>query len=113
MPRFGGRQKGTKNKNRTAVEEMAARVGVDPFEILCFFAKGDWKSLGYEAECYFAEKPDGAVKMGYVISPEMRVTAAKEASKYLYAQKKAVEISASEDKGFVVKIEDYTGKKPE
>lgn len=113
MPRFGGRQKGTKNKSRTAVEETAARLKVNPFEVLCLFAKGDWKALGYEAECYFAEKPDGAVKMGYVISPEMRVTAAKEASKYLYPQKKALEVSTDETKGFKVILEDYTGKKPE
>lgn len=75
-------------------------------------AKGDWKALGYDAECYFTEKPDGAVKMGYVVTPEMRLHGAKEACRYLYPIRKQVEVSNPEgSEGFKVVLEDYTGKK--
>ncbi len=69
-------------------------MGIDPFEVVLLYAKGDWKSLGYEAECYFAEKPDGAVKMGYVISPELRAKCAQDACQYLHPKRKAIEIKA-------------------
>lgn len=110
--KFGGRKKGTPNKSSLRVEEIAQRLGCDPFEILCNFANGDWKRLGYENECYFSEKPDGAVKMNYVINPEMRLTAAKEAVKYLHAQKKAVELSTDpEGRGIQINVVDYTKAK--
>jgi hypothetical protein len=76
------------------------------------FTAGDWKGLGYENECYFVEKPDGATKMGYTITPEMRLKAASEACQYLIPKKKAVELSANSDSGvFKMVIEDYTSKK--
>ncbi len=89
-----GKPKGAKHRKTRAIEDTAARLKCDPFEVLCRFANGDWKGLGYENECYFSEKPDGAVKMGYTITPEMRLHAAKEAVKYIYAQKRAIEITA-------------------
>lgn len=105
----GGRQKGSLNKRTQLVEDIAARFDLDPFEVLMLFMMGDWKALGYENECYFAEKPDGEIKMGYVIPPELRMNAAKEASKYLYAQKKAVELSSGET-GIKIIVEDYLKK---
>lgn len=89
----GGRAKGTKNRDKQTLQELTDKLGVDPFQVLLLFAKGDWKALKYEAECYFSEKPDGAVKMGYVISPELRQKSAADACKYLYPQLKAVEHS--------------------
>lgn len=89
--RYGGRKKGTPNKSALPLREIAERMGVNPFEILLRFAHGDWKGLGYEAECYFSEKPDGAVKMGYVISPEVRAKCAAEATQYLEPKRKAIE----------------------
>lgn len=74
---------------------MAAKFKLDPFQIQMMFALGDWKGLGYEAECYFMEKADGAIKMGYVISPEMRLDAAKNAAKYLYAVKQNVDVTSN------------------
>lgn len=88
-----GKLKGQKNHKSKLVEEIAGRLKCNPFEVLCHFANGDWKSLGYDAECYFKETETGAVKMGYVVSPDMRLQAAKEAAKYLYAQRRAIEIS--------------------
>lgn len=106
-----GRPKGAPNKKSAQLDEVAKRLKCDPFEILCRFANGDWKGLGYENECYFSEKPDGSVKMGYVIGPDLRVQAAKEAIKYLHAQKKAVELSSDpEGPGLTIKVVDYTNK---
>lgn len=90
-----GKPKGSKNKKSLLVEETAARLKCNPFEILCLFANGDWKRLGYDNECYHKETDSGEVKMGYTISPDMRLQAAKEASKYLYAQRRALEVDAS------------------
>ena len=104
----GGRKKGTRNKNSVIIEEMAIKLGVSPFEVLLRFADGDWKGLGYENECYFSEKPDGAVKMGYVITPESRLKAAESAAKYLYPQKQAITHSVDGDSGIKVVVEDYS-----
>jgi ribosome biogenesis protein Nip4 len=106
----GGRQKGTVNWKTLEIVEAVARTGCNPGMVLCHFTNGDWKSLGYEAEHYFTEKADGAVKLNYVISPEMRLNAAKELCKYLYVQKKAVEVSADESKGFTIVVKDYLTK---
>lgn len=107
--RYGGRQKGTPNKESLPLEQKAKDLGVDPFDILLKFAAGNWKDLGYENECYFMEKPDGAVKMGYTITPEMRLKAASEACQYLLPKKKAVELSTAET-GIRIIVEDYTNE---
>lgn len=109
LPKTGGRQKGSLNKRTLQVEELAARFKLDPFEILLMIACADWKALGYENECYFKEGPAGEIKMGYVISPEMRLHAAKEAAKYLYSQKQSVALSTG-DSGIKIIIEDYSKK---
>lgn len=108
-PEGAGRAKGTPNKSTLPLEQKAEELGVDPFQILLLFAGGRWKELGYDNECYFTEKPDGAVKMGYVISPEMRCKAASEACQYLLPKKKAVELSG-EVEGIKIVIEDYSKK---
>lgn len=104
----GGRNVGSKNKRTLLIEEIAAKFKQDPFEILMRFAIGDWKGLGYENECYFTEKADGSIKMGYVVSPEMRLQGAKEAAKYLYAQKQAMDLKVPD--GIKIIIEDYSKK---
>lgn len=100
-----GRPKGRKNERTLLVRDIAARVSIDPLEVLFKLAAGDWKGLGYDNECFFHEKPDGVVKMGYTISIETRLVAAKEASQYLYPKKKEeeekpdeIEVYSLEDK---------------
>ena len=80
------------------VEATAARLQVDPFEVLCLFAKGDWQTLGLD--------PDA-------ITARHQLTAAVNACKYLYSQKRSVEISNPDGTGFRVEVVDYTGKKAE
>jgi len=87
----GVREKGTPNVSSLDAKAIAARIGVDPFEILCLIAKGDMVALG---------EP---------VSLDQRLTAAVQATKYLHQQRKAVELS-SDDKGFQIVIKDYTTK---
>jgi hypothetical protein len=108
-----GRPPGSKNVKTKRVEDIAERLGVDPFEILCLFAKGDYKTLGYESELYFFEKADGSgVKAGYVISPDLRASCAKDACKYIYSPKRSLD-EETEAKIIKVIVEDYSKKAKE
>lgn len=95
--RLGGRQKGTPNKRSAEVAAIAARLKCDPFEIICLFAKGDTKALGF--------KPDGLGKFP-ALDSDLRLRAATEAARYLHAQRKAIEHTTGEE-GFKIVIEDY------
>lgn len=82
-----GRPKGSKNQRTIELEVLALKYP-NPFELLMLFAAGDWKALGYDSETYVMESAQGATKIGYTISPELRVVAAREACRYLYPMKK-------------------------
>lgn len=73
------------------IEATIERLEIDPFEVLCLFAKGDWESLGYSGETKISFTAAGIEFDEYLIPPELRFSAAKEAAKYVYSQKKAVE----------------------
>lgn len=112
-----GRAKGAQNKRTKLVEEIATKLGVDPFEILMRFAAGDWKGLGYESEIYLVESGEGdgvpsKISLKYVITPEVRAASAEKACRYLYAHKQAVD-PATGDAGIRVIIEDYSKKNSE
>lgn len=113
-PKTGGRQKGTTNARLKAIEEIIAKYDCNPIEGLCKVASGDWEGLGYDTDVIIVEKPDGDgssnLSQKPIITLEHRLTAYKELCKYVYAQKKAVEHSTSEE-GFKVILEDYTSKK--
>jgi hypothetical protein len=89
--RYGGRTKGTANKPTLQLAEKAKELGCDPFEILCLFALGDWKRLGYKDEYTFAPTQKGEVVEKLVISPDIRQKAASDACGYLYPKRKAIE----------------------
>jgi len=91
--RYGGRTKGTANKSKLPLEEKARELGCDPFEILCRFALGDWKGLGYKEEFSFSPTQKGEVVEKPIIPPELRQKAAAEAAQYLYPKRKAIEHS--------------------
>lgn len=102
-----GRKKGSRNKRGLELVEMAQELGVEPFEIMLLFAKGDWKALGYKQETYVtSDGPKGTSYKNY-IEPETRLDAAAHCSKYLYPQLKSVEVKdVSEPKGpIVVKVQ--------
>lgn len=106
-----GRKKGTPNKKTQTAMELAEKVGVDPLEILLMFAKGDWEGLGYDAK-YNVKKDQytGEEVFTDKITPDVRMNAAKEASKYIYPQRKALEGSL-EGNALKIVIEDYVSKK--
>lgn len=87
-----GRKKGTPNKNAVPLKEKAEALGVDPFEILLLFAKGDWKELGYPA-AMVVKYSQHCQNEEFTIPPATRAKAAAEASQYLYPKLKAVEHS--------------------
>lgn len=97
----GGRQKGTTNRRTAEVEAIVERLKCNPFEILCLFAIGDWKALGYQKPEATKENPNPSDP---VIEPTLRMRAAGEASKYLYPQKR--ELSTG-DEPIKIMIEDY------
>lgn len=91
-----GRPKGTPNFQTKPLLEIAEKLGCNPFEILLHFAKGDWEALGYDNSVYVRESSDGTTTtLGYTITPEVRAKAAIEACKYLFPQKKAIQLDST------------------
>lgn len=78
----GGRKKGTPNKFTQDLHELAQEMGVNPFEVLLNFAKGDYKALRLPETTAFGSP---------TIPPELRQKAAKDACEYLFPKRKAIE----------------------
>lgn len=93
MGKFGGRGKGTPNKNTLPLQQLADKLGCSPFEILCRFAIGDAKGLGYTTDIVHSTTSKGEIIEKPLIGPELRVKAASEAAQYLYPKRKAIEHS--------------------
>jgi hypothetical protein len=91
-----GRAKGSTNKNRQVLFDKAKELGVDPFEILLLFAKGDYDSLGYD-KYQSKAGPNGEVFEVLTISPELRQKSARDACEYLFPKLKSVEFSTDEE----------------
>lgn len=84
-----GRKKGSINKKSVLLIEKAQGLGIDPFEILLYFAAGDWKALGYAKE-----KTDSGQ---YLIEPSVRMKAAGEACQYIHPKLKQIESTIKRD----------------
>ena len=93
MPKYGGRAKGTPNRTALPLQQLADKLGVNPFEILCRFAVGDAKGLGYSSDIILKHNQKGETIEQPLIAPELRVKAAAEAAQYLYPKRKAIEHS--------------------
>lgn len=94
--RYGGRSKGTPNKKTLQAQELADSLGINPFEVLLHFIAGDYKALKLEKTktLYTSAGESYEVDM---ITPEIRLQAAKEAVQYLLPKRKALEIDANVD----------------
>ena len=88
-----GRPKGSPNKTSLPLKELAEKLNCNPFEILCRFAMGDAKGLGYVLDTVEQTTPKGDIIEKPLIPPELRVKAASEAAQYLYPKRKAIEHS--------------------
>lgn len=99
--RIGGRAKGTPNAQTKTLQEIAEASGCDPFQVLIWFAMGDYEKLGYEQ---MTMKQYGEnVSYELTISPELRQKSAKDACKYLHPERKAIEhTGANGEKLFTV-----------
>lgn len=89
-------RKGVENKNKVRAFDLAIKHKCDPFEVLLHFINGNWKALGYDSKTETRYTAKGDPFETDRINPELRLAAAKEAVKYIYAQQKAVEHSASD-----------------
>lgn len=106
----GGRRKGSLNKSNAIPRDIALELGVDPFKILLYFAKGDWASLGYSSSTREVVSK-GVIIEQEVITPEIRVNAAKEAAQYIHPKRKAVDEmgKAEEPNSNIVFVSDWGG----
>ena len=86
-----GRKKGKPNAPTQTLMDIVRRVGMDPFEVLVRLANEDWQGLGYPARTTTSFTSAGIEFEEFIISPELRGNSAKEATKYIHAQRKAVE----------------------
>lgn len=98
----GGRRPGSLNKKNQDLIDKAKALGVDPFQILLYFAEGNWKKLGYDSE-YDDKVSNGMPYQVRVISPDARARAAAEAAQYLYPKRKAIEHDIQMPKPTIIK----------
>ncbi len=94
-PQNSGRKKGTLNRRTYDARQLAESLDLDPLALLLNIAKGDWKALGY-TEGTITKVNMGIAYEESLISLENRLSAAKEAIKFLYPQLKSVEISGKD-----------------
>jgi hypothetical protein len=89
-----GRPHATRISNtRIPLYEIADKLQCNPFEILCRFALGDAKGLGYSDSKHLTSTAKGELIEKDIISPELRIRAAAEAAAYLHPKLKAIEHS--------------------
>lgn len=88
--KLSGSRKGVPNKRTQEAQEIAERLGIDPFQILLNFAVGDWKALGYKSPTSTRFVGETMIEED-VISPDLRASSAKAACEYLYPKRKAIE----------------------
>lgn len=86
-----GKPKGAISKRKRSVLDTVERLGIDPFEVLLLFAKGDWRALGYESEKFIVSQNDHGVYEKFTIDPSVRAKCAAEAIQYIVPKLKSVE----------------------
>lgn len=86
------RPKGSVNKRSDDAKQLSEDLGIDPLEILLYFAKGDWASLGYDGPYKVYTTDEGIEVKVERISSQDRQKAAADACPYIYPRRKAVEV---------------------
>ena len=86
------RTKGALGKNVWPLRDKALELGVDPFEVLLLFAKGDWEKLGYRSATKQMMVGDSVVTVD-TIETSLRLKAAAESCKYLYPQLRSTDLT--------------------
>lgn len=99
-----GRVLGSKNKNRMDANAIADELGVNPFRVLLHIVNGDWKAIGLKSQYVTKYTAKGDPYEEDAIQMDHRLTAAKEAAKYVLPQQKAIEHSASDGTSLLAPI---------
>lgn len=105
--RYGGRAKGTPNAGTLPLEAKAKELGIDPFEVLLHFAKGDWRALGYAQEQAPSSYSEHGTVYKYTIDPAVRSKAAQEACHYLYSKRQAISVDVNEDPEMIEAVKSF------
>ena len=92
-----GRIKGERNYKTKEANEIADRLGIDPFIILLHIAAGDYQALGYDSAVKIKVTKDGGTITEDTIPIELRRQAASDAVQYLRPKLKAIEHSGKVD----------------
>lgn len=87
-----------KRRSSRGLQEIAEEAGVNPFEILLHAAAGDWEALGYTHPTRIITTKGGGSYEEDILTPEIRIGAAKEAAQYLYPKLRSVEVSGDSEK---------------
>lgn len=95
------RPKGVANRDTQKLMDLAESLGVDPFEVILHFAKGDFESLGY-TETQTKIAPDGSTFEVLTIEPETRLKAAIKAAEFMYPKRKSIEINSQAEKSLTL-----------
>lgn len=90
------RTKGSRDRKMIDAQAKAEELGIDPFEILLLYAAGKWKELGYESQTKTIKTKSGSTYESDIIGPELRMNAARDATNYIFAKKKAIEFDIKE-----------------
>lgn len=93
---MSGRPKGTVGRKTVDAQRLAERLGIDPFEVLLYFSANNWKELGYASGTKTMYTKDGSSYETDLITPEARISAAKDAASYLLPKRKAVEFTPAD-----------------
>lgn len=95
---------GALGKNKLDAWEIANAKGVNPFSVLLDIINGDWEAIGLKKQTVTKYTAKGDSYEEDAIQVEHRLSAAKEASKYLYNQLKGVEHSAGDGTQLLVPV---------
>jgi hypothetical protein len=103
------RTKGSKNVKSYDAYELATRLKVDPLEFMLRMIDGDHKYFGFDTANKVSYTNAGIEFEEPNLKMADRVQCAKEAAKYLYSAKTAVQVSTGPE-GLVMVVKDYSKK---
>lgn len=90
------RTKGSLKQIKMDAQAKANELGIDPFEVLLLFSANRWSELGYEKRTQTKCTAEGYTFEVDLITPELRVKAAQEATNYILSKRKSIEFDIKE-----------------
>lgn len=93
---------GAISAKRLDAQTIAHEMGLDPFKVLLHIMNGDWKAIGLKSATVTRYTAKGEPYDEEAIQLDHRLSAAKEATKYIYPQQKSIEHSGSDGSPLLV-----------